>query len=157
MSALDTDPSKRIHADSNSYQTEQYDRCFDFFHLNFCGWHDTNDVKKMVKRAFFFRMRVAPSPLCTICLETNLIGRIFQCGNGHLVCETCFTTLGGQKSKCPTCGLHNMQSNARPIRNLFAEECAQCPATALKSEHHNESHSSLCCCFKFHKSQACDS
>jgi len=49
----------------------------------------------------------------------NFTDKIYQCKNGHLICEYCISQL--EKRECPTCRV----SLADRIRNLFAEECLE--------------------------------
>jgi len=53
---------------------------------------------------------------CPICME-NFTDKIYQCKNGHMICEQCISQL--EKQECPTC----MVSIVDRIRNRFAEEC----------------------------------
>lgn len=49
-----------------------------------------------------YNQYLPPCPECPICME-NLMPprRIFQCGNGHLICEICQPKM--KEKKCPTC------------------------------------------------------
>ncbi len=61
---------------------------------------------------------------CPVCLDVPRVGHLFQCRNGHLICQEDyqkillqFETAAG--AKCPECMTHY---GADPIRNRFAEK-----------------------------------
>jgi hypothetical protein len=55
---------------------------------------------------------------CPVCLVIPRTPHVFQCSNGHVVCQDCHARV----NKCPTCRV----KLAKPgKRNLFAEQVAQ--------------------------------
>ncbi len=58
---------------------------------------------------------------CPVCLQTRHDCRIYQCSNGHLICDNCYK----QVRECPTC---REQLPTKPIRCIIAEkEIAKLP------------------------------
>mmetsp|Transcript_1551 Transcript_1551/g.5697 ORF Transcript_1551/g.5697 Transcript_1551/m.5697 type:complete len:501 (-) Transcript_1551:839-2341(-) len=60
---------------------------------------------------------------CVVCLEAPR-GKIFQCQNGHLTCETCDADLRRPYAKVgnvPPCPVCRVKLPVQPIRNLAAE------------------------------------
>jgi len=56
---------------------------------------------------------------CIVCFELPP-GNIFQCGEGHLMCEGCYDqVVDSEKPICPTCRMK--LDRDRPTRNRFAE------------------------------------
>ncbi len=66
---------------------------------------------------------------CPVCLEIQRDCKIFQCGNGHLICEACYVKV----SDCPVC----REKLVKPgPRSLFAEKAIKslpvpCPHKAF--------------------------
>lgn len=54
------------------------------------------------------------TPKCICCCDIPKLGPIFQCQNGHLICESCY----GWMFMCPKCEAKLLTP---AIRNLFAE------------------------------------
>jgi hypothetical protein len=52
---------------------------------------------------------------CPVCLNVPQMGPIYECHNGHIVCENCDVKL----DKCPTC---RVEFTRKRKRNLFAEQ-----------------------------------
>ena len=52
---------------------------------------------------------------CVVCLNVN--GRVLQCPRGHLICQTCHSSLGKDKKECPVC---RVAYPSEHIRNLLA-------------------------------------
>ena len=60
---------------------------------------------------------------CPVCLEVMVAPvKIFQCDNGHAICETCKNN--PEVSSCPSCRLW-FTSTSPPRRNLLAEKLAR--------------------------------
>jgi hypothetical protein len=64
---------------------------------------------------------------CPICFVLP-VGDVFQCSNGHILCETCCNAIQLQRNICPSCSV----SLTTKSRNLFAraiigETATQCP------------------------------
>ncbi len=56
---------------------------------------------------------------CPVCLEVPRRGGLFQCPNGHLICEDDHAKLKGAKT-CPECRASYGQG--KPMRNKLAEK-----------------------------------
>lgn len=54
---------------------------------------------------------------CPVCFEA-MIGRIFQCSNGHHLCEACFRRQSALRNCCPSCQVVFAETG---IRNLALE------------------------------------
>ena len=55
---------------------------------------------------------------CPICLDMPKVGqKIFQCRNGHTLCESCSERV----TYCPTCR-HPLENHGQRTRNLVAEK-----------------------------------
>ena len=63
---------------------------------------------------------------CVVCLSVNP-GRVLQCSQGHLICQTCHSNLlsRGVKGKTVECPVCRVPYPPEPIRNLLAEQLAQ--------------------------------
>ena len=56
---------------------------------------------------------------CTVCFEAILEGPIFQCGEGHMLCQSCWNRIYQPSAGCPTCAGSKFSSRAGPM--LFSE------------------------------------
>ncbi len=56
---------------------------------------------------------------CQVCLQVRRGCKIFQCVNGHIICEHCGVAFSG--TECPICSQATMAGGAR-IRNLVVEQ-----------------------------------
>ena len=79
---------------------------------------DKEDVQQQRKNQRPLEEALTSGLECPVCWA-DMRDHIFQCKNGHLVCQTCWRKL----KNCPVC---RTRYNKRvPIRCLFAEQMAQ--------------------------------
>ncbi len=65
---------------------------------------------------------------CPVCLEVRHDCKIFQCGNGHLICELCHSSV----TQCPICRVTLPKPGSR---NLFAEKAIRNLPQPCKNAH----------------------
>jgi len=59
---------------------------------------------------------------CPICFEVPLPPKkIFQCSQGHTICDTCLDKMTGNSRKCPSCREDWSNNSRLPVRNRMAE------------------------------------
>ena len=96
---------KTLEKKTESYEQQKHE--YEFFKKNF----EEGKYDKIIKEV---------SKECPICYER--MGppvKIFQCSEGHLICEKCFTKIRDSMKVCPYC---NQDVISNPIRNRALEE-----------------------------------
>eukprot|EP00483_Globobulimina_turgida_P012686 UN12709 len=88
-------PTKKQKTSSNNNETKNVNH------------NNTNSLQVIQLSAYY----------CCVCKELTS-DKIFQCLNGHLICNECYSQL--QPCKCPTCRIQMDKLN--PIRNRMAED-----------------------------------
>ena len=69
-------------------------------------------------------------PTCTVCYDAP-DGQIYQCVEGHLVCESCDKQL--PRRECPTCkDVANFELGSKRIRNRAVEEAISSSMTTCE-------------------------
>jgi len=77
-------------------------------------------VRNEIQKLFGGTKRKSDEPSCTICLCIPY-KQIFQCSQGHLLCDSCYTKVINSNSK--NCGICREPLDvAKPNRNRFAED-----------------------------------
>ena len=96
---------KILEKKTESYEQQKHE--YEFFKKNFEDGKYDKIIKEVNKE-------------CPICYER--MGppvKIFQCSEGHLLCEKCFTKFRDSTKVCPYC---NQDVISNPIRNRALEE-----------------------------------
>ena len=82
--------------------------------------HEYEFFKKCFEEAKYDNIIKEVNKECPICYEKMLPPvKIFQCSEGHLLCEKCFTRIRNSTKVCPYC---NQDVISNPIRNRALEE-----------------------------------
>ena len=60
--------------------------------------------------------------LCPVCFESLKAKKIFQCSQGHYICQFCLEKIRLENNQCPTCRENWENEPNLPARNRLAEE-----------------------------------
>ena len=103
-----TTKTKALKVNNTNY--EQQKREYEFYNKCFQEGKYNEIIKELDRE-------------CPICFEEMLTPtKIFQCPQGHLLCETCFEKVSVTSKQCPFC---NRDIVTTPIRNRALEEAIE--------------------------------
>ena len=63
--------------------------------------------------------------VCPVCFESLKAKKIFQCSQGHYICEFCLEKIRLENNECPSCRENWANEPNLPVRNRLAEEMIQ--------------------------------